>query len=97
MAEAVSNLGVSEGSATYNESLRQIGKQDKSGNTIGISYFWEKLVPPEVSVFAIDGIGPGLGMSIGNEMFTKLVMPKNGVSRVETTDIPVEKLGEEAS
>jgi hypothetical protein len=37
---------------------------------------WEKLVPPEVSVFAIDGIGPGLGMSMGNEMFAKLVMPK---------------------
>jgi len=58
---------------------------------------WEKLVPPEVSVFAIDGIGPGLGMSIGNEMFTKLVMPKNGVSRAGTSDAPVEKLGEEAS
>lgn len=38
---------------------------------------WEKLVPPEVSVFAIEGIGPGLGMSIGNEMFSKLVLPKD--------------------
>jgi len=34
---------------------------------------WEKLVPPEVSVFAIQGIGPGLGMSIGNELFSKLM------------------------
>ena len=39
MAEAVANLGVSESSATYNDSLRQIGKQGKSGDTIGISYF----------------------------------------------------------
>lgn len=39
MAEPVASLGVSESSATYNDSLRQIGKQDKSGDTIGISYF----------------------------------------------------------
>jgi hypothetical protein len=39
MAEPVASLGVSESTATYNDSLRQIGKQDKSGETIGISYF----------------------------------------------------------
>lgn len=39
MTEPAENLGVSESSGTYNDSLRQIGKQDKSGETIGISYF----------------------------------------------------------
>jgi len=37
---------------------------------------WQKLVPPEVSVFAIEGIGPGMGMSIGNELLTRLLHTK---------------------
>jgi len=34
-----SDLGVGESSANYSDSLRQVGRQDNNGNTIGISYF----------------------------------------------------------
>jgi hypothetical protein len=42
---------------------------------------WERLVPPEVSVFAIEGIGPGLGMSLGNDILNRLIGTKTTVSR----------------
>jgi len=39
MPAGAADLGVAEASAIYSDSLRQVGKQDGQGNTIGISYF----------------------------------------------------------